>query len=180
MNEELNGILLTLKFYIGNFVPCPLKYSRIPFPAGSWVALASYAVHRLVKIAKELWRSSCRITLKMLNRIGPSNELCGALLVTDLQPNFVPQITNLFIILSMRILQWAVFIIWSIVFTGLFSVNSQVLIVNAHCSPPIHQASQFMREGYQVVWAWVPFCSCQSVAGCYWIAQIPLSSDYPV
>lgn len=54
VNEEFNGILLILKFYIGNFVPCPLKYSRIPFPAGSWVALGSYAVHRMAKIAKDL------------------------------------------------------------------------------------------------------------------------------
>lgn len=52
VNEGFSGFLLTLKFYIGNFVPCPLKHSRIPFPAGSWVPLGSYAVHRMVKVGK--------------------------------------------------------------------------------------------------------------------------------
>lgn len=54
VNGEFHGFLPTLKFYIGNLVPYPLKHSRIPLPAGSWVPLGSHVAHRMVKIGKDL------------------------------------------------------------------------------------------------------------------------------
>lgn len=171
---------------------CALRHCRIPFPAGPWVPKGSHAVHRMVEIGRELWMSPSLVILTMLNRIGCSIDPWGTPLATGIQLDFLPQVTNLWACLfshfsiplsacpahtssaSVRgsYSRQCPLSTCTSVFTGLFSVNTEVQIDDVHFSPLICQAIPFITESYQVGWACLPRCSCQSVAGYSGLPQL--------